>query len=518
MQKFYRDNYIKIYFWKFISIITGFLSLLVVVPHLSNEPELYGIYSFCISFTLYLTYADIGFLNAGQKYAAEAYARNNRKEELEIFGFTAAILILMTLPFAILMLFFSFNPDLLMTGLSEKGRGIIGRIFFIFATVLPFQIIIQRLVQSILIIRIKDYISMRIDVFFNLIKLGSVFFFFTADAYLIVEYYLFTSLITLLSSVIILMVIKKYEDYDFLFFLKSIRFRKKEFSLVKKLAYSSLALSLGWLIYYELDLIIIGKYFGPNEVAIYAIGFTFLNFLRTLWNSVFSPFSQRFNHFAVLNSDVELKKLIKTIIDYTLPLCILVIFTLFLASEKITYYWVGESYSDSINLMQILIIGTVFACVNFPASFYFNAKTRYKFIYALALILPVTFLLIITLLLPRYGLLAIAISKSLSMFLGFLISMVGISHIYNPIIAFKKWFINSSIMCWIISYIFPLILNNLFISQEKNSISLVILLFTLAVVILISYFLLLLTKQQQRNDLKSIWNYIYSLYKPTSTI
>ena len=85
MQKVYTKNYIKIYLWRTLSIISGFLSLLVVVPHLSNDLELYGIYSFCISFTLYLTYADIGFLNAGQKYAAEAYAKNNRKEDYNIF-------------------------------------------------------------------------------------------------------------------------------------------------------------------------------------------------------------------------------------------------------------------------------------------------------------------------------------------------------------------------------------------------------------------------------------------------
>ena len=117
MQKQYIKNYLKIYFWRFISILSGFLSLLIVVPHLSNNIELYGIYSFCISFTLYLTYADIGFLNAGQKYAAEAYAKNNRKEEVQILGFTAAILLLMVAPFSIAMIYFSFNPNIIINNI-----------------------------------------------------------------------------------------------------------------------------------------------------------------------------------------------------------------------------------------------------------------------------------------------------------------------------------------------------------------------------------------------------------------
>ena len=83
MDKNLTKNYINIYFWRSISIISGFLSLLIVVPHLSNNQELYGIYAFCISFSMYLTYADIGFLGAGQKYAAEEFAKGNRDEEIK---------------------------------------------------------------------------------------------------------------------------------------------------------------------------------------------------------------------------------------------------------------------------------------------------------------------------------------------------------------------------------------------------------------------------------------------------
>ncbi len=202
MQDLFIKNYIKIYFWRFTSIISGFLSLLFVVPHLSNNSELYGIYSICISFTLYLSYADIGFLNAGQKYAAEAYAKNNRKDEVEILGFTTAILLLMLVPFSISMIYLSLNPEIIIKNLSEKGQNIAGSIFLILGTIQPFQTIIKRLLESILIIRIKDYISLKIDVIFNLLKIGSIFFFFTNDLYLIVEYYLLITFLSLISSII----------------------------------------------------------------------------------------------------------------------------------------------------------------------------------------------------------------------------------------------------------------------------------------------------------------------------
>ena len=75
LQTNFNKNYIKIYFWRIFSVLTGFLSLLIVIPQLSFYKELYGIYSFCVSLNLYLAYADIGFLSAGQKYAAEEYAK-----------------------------------------------------------------------------------------------------------------------------------------------------------------------------------------------------------------------------------------------------------------------------------------------------------------------------------------------------------------------------------------------------------------------------------------------------------
>ena len=195
----FAKNYIKIYFWRTISLFSGFLSLLIVVPHLSNNQELYGIYIFCISFTLYLTYADIGFLGAGVKYAAEEYAKGNSKKEIEIFGFTAIILLLMILPFSLSMIYFSFYPEILISNLTLEGQKIAGNIFLILGVLSPFQIILQRLTQCILIIRIKDFISLRIDIIFNLIKIVSVFTFLQKENTLSLN--IFFLLICLLSLV-----------------------------------------------------------------------------------------------------------------------------------------------------------------------------------------------------------------------------------------------------------------------------------------------------------------------------
>ena len=509
----YSKNYLKIYLWKSISIISGFLSLLIVVPHLSNDAELYGIYSFCIAFTLYLTYADLGFLGAGQKYAAEAFARGNRQEEVKMLGFTAAILLLMVIPFSIAMIYFSFYPSLIIKGLSSSGIKVASNIFLIVGVVLPFQVILQRLVQSILIIRIKDYISLRIDVIFNLLKISSVFFFFSNGKYLVVEYYLFTVLATIVSSIIILFVIRKFENYDFYSLLKAIKLSKEQYNITKKLAYSSLFLTIAWLIYYELDLIIIGKYFGVKEVATYAIGFTFLNFLRTLWNAVFSPYAQRFNHFVATKSYNELKKLIIIIIDYTMPFIVIVTVTLIVSAKQLTILWVGNNFSESIIIMQSLIVGTLFIFVSNPASYYFSAKTKYNYINMISITLTLVFALGLVILIPKLGTLGIAISKSFAMFIGFIISIIGLSEIYNPMKIIKKWFLNLLIISALIILFLPFILERVFSKLEKNSIDLTLLILMLGTLILASYLMILLTKKKQRNDLKIIGNLLVTKIK-----
>lgn len=508
MQISYTKNYLKIYFWRTISIISGFLSLLIVVPHLSNNKELYGIYAFCISFLLYLTYADIGFLGASQKYAAEEFAKGNRNEEIKILGFTGAILLIMVLPFSIAMIYFSFNPQILINNLSDEGQKIAGNIFLIMGVLSPFQVIIQRLVQSILIIRIKDYISLRIDIAFNILKIASVFFFFSKDRYLVVEYFLFISLMNIFSSLIILVMIHKSENYDFLKLLKSIRLSKKYYQITKKLAFSSLVLTIGWLVYYELDLIVIGKWLGTHEVAIYAIGFTFLNFLRTLWNTVFSPYAQRFNHFAGNGEMIEMKSLIKKIIDYTLPLCFLTTLVLILGAKYIVLFWVGQEYVNSIIILQLLIIGTGFGFISQPANYYFIAKLKYRFIYLLAIVLPVVFLLGVVIFSHKMGIQAFALSKSVAMLAGFILSIVGLSSIINPIKIISKWILSLIFISGILIFFLPNILSIIFKDLNKDPIQLALLVALLGVIIGLSYFLILMTKQHTRSDLRIIYNKI----------
>jgi O-antigen/teichoic acid export membrane protein len=116
MQKSFTENYIKIYFWQSISLVLGFASLLIVIRYLSSNQSVYGIYSICLSVTIFLSYADLDFLGAGQKYAAEAYSRKEDEHELEYLAFSSFILLIFVLIIAGIFVFLGFNPVFLIKG------------------------------------------------------------------------------------------------------------------------------------------------------------------------------------------------------------------------------------------------------------------------------------------------------------------------------------------------------------------------------------------------------------------
>ena len=83
LQKSYTKNYFRIYTAQLFAVIFNVLSLVIVIPLFLIIREIYGIYSLCISFTIFLSYADLGFLNAGYKYASEYYAKNDKQKKLK---------------------------------------------------------------------------------------------------------------------------------------------------------------------------------------------------------------------------------------------------------------------------------------------------------------------------------------------------------------------------------------------------------------------------------------------------
>ena len=64
----YFKNYIHTYLWQSIALILHFFSFIIVIPFISENKEIFGIYSVCVSISIFLSYADLGFVKTAQKY------------------------------------------------------------------------------------------------------------------------------------------------------------------------------------------------------------------------------------------------------------------------------------------------------------------------------------------------------------------------------------------------------------------------------------------------------------------
>ena len=257
--------------------------MFIVIPFLSKDPSIFGIYSICISLGIFLNYADLGFLKSTKKYAAEFYARNDRTNEMKFLGFGSFILMIFTLLFTIVIFWFSYNPDSLIKELdSNRTFKIASDLLLVLAIFTPITIF-KRLIEMIYEIRLENFISRKIYLIGSLVTISSIFYFFGSGNYMIVEYFLFFKAVDLLVIVTCFFIAKRKYNYNFFKLFGCINFNSSVYKHSYKLAYSGLFTMLAWIVFYELDQLFIGKFIGPEKVAIYAIAFSFSIIFRQIF-------------------------------------------------------------------------------------------------------------------------------------------------------------------------------------------------------------------------------------------
>ncbi|MCD0473665.1 lipopolysaccharide biosynthesis protein [Flavobacterium sp. EDS] len=411
LQDSYTKNYIKIYFWQGISLILNFFSMFIVIPYLTANPVIYGVYTICISISIFLSYADLGFISAGQKYASESFARGKIEEEIKVIGFSNFILLLILIFFTICFFVLSCYPELIVQGLIDgPAKSIASSLFFILALFTPITLL-QRILQMICGVRLEDFIIQRSNIIASILKILSVLWFFGRDKYDIVGYFGFTQIVNLVASIITICIIKKRYNYNFILLLKSIRFRKEVFFRVKNLAFTSFFLTLAWILYYELDPIVIGRLLGPKQVAIYAIGLTILSFFRSILGILFSPFNARFNHFIGNNDKDGLESFFLQIVTILAPLIVLPIVTISMLVQPLLLSWVGSDYLESVVIARFLVLCNLFAFITYPTGILLMAKEKIKDMYLISALLPFVFWIGILGTFNIWGLKAFAIFK-----------------------------------------------------------------------------------------------------------
>ena len=484
-------NFIKIYLWQVISILFNFAALFIVTPFLSSNPPLYGIYTIVISAYLFIAYADFGFLSAGMKYAAESFALKKQKEEIEIIGFSGFIFLCFVILYALVIIIVSFKPEILIEGLkSASERAIATKLLLILAIFSP-VFVFQRIIQIIFGVRLQDYKFQRILIISNIIKISSTFYFFRNGNYQIVEYFLFSQLCILGAVIAGIILSKKQLNYDILFLFKSLKFSKAIYLKTKKLAFTSIFLTISWILYYEMDPFIIGKFLGTNSVAIYAIGLTLISYFRSLFGILFTPFVAKFNHFVGLQDKVGLQNYFVKVLIIFLPLTVFPVLSTFLSINSFILSWVGSQYSSSIVIAKILVLSYIFSFITSPSGILIMANERVKALFITSTLQPIIFWLGVICTFNSFGLAAFAYFKFIALLLESIIYLFIITKFLeiNIIHIFKQIMIPSFIPIIFIIVTYLLLKNQFPLQQNKlNLVKYCVLNMTCIFLGLISYY------------------------------
>lgn len=370
----YKKKYLLTYFWQFLSILLGFVSLFVVVPYLSSDKVLYGIYSVCTSLTIFFSYADLGFISAGVKYAAEYFIQGDKEKEIKIIGFVSFMMIMTFLVVSLIIIVCAIYPRLLISELQEGSAQFFLARWLLAILAMSCPVIIgQRVLSMVFTIRVEDYKYQRLSIIGSLLKIISVFYFFRAGHYQLLEYYVFFQLVNLLVVIVAFLYIRKY-GYKSNQLFSVIRFDKQIFNKVKKLGGTSLIMMVSMIFYYELDLIIIANYVGIEMVAIYAIALSAMSLVRTFMSLLYSPYSSRYNHYYGVGDMEGLQRFVKRIVLELSPMVCCPIVVLSCLSTPFVESWVGTEYAKSALLVAVMVISFIPNFLVTPVSAYFMAK------------------------------------------------------------------------------------------------------------------------------------------------
>ena len=377
----YVSNYYQTYIWQGLSILFNLISMFIVIPFISEEKTIFGIYSVCISTSIFLNYADIGFVSAAIKYAGESYARGEREDELRYYGLAGFILFILITVIALVYVLLAMKPSLLINGIENSEYLHVATSLLIVQAIFSYNNVLQRFVTSVFQVRIEQYIHQRVNILANIIKIVSVFYFFTSDHYDIVGYFIFIKLVELLALIVSIIIIRMKYHIFFTSYLKVFRYNKEIYFKTKTLAYSSLFVTVMWIVFYEMDVIVIGHYYGANLVAIYALAFTLIKFLRSITSVLYSPFKSRYNHFIGLGEPDKLRDLLKKVIMLTMPIIVLTVLSVVILSKPIVTTWAGSDYQSSGFIFAFLASSYLFSFIRIPGANLLVALEKVKDMY-----------------------------------------------------------------------------------------------------------------------------------------
>uniref|UniRef100_A0A7J2TLL2 Flippase n=1 Tax=Archaeoglobus fulgidus TaxID=2234 RepID=A0A7J2TLL2_ARCFL len=366
------------------SILVANLAGLVVVIFLARalKPELFGIYSLSLSLVyLFSTFADLGINNAATRYIAEAVSKDDRI----LAGSYSSFLLKIKLFLSVFVAAIVFSISNSVSEIFEKPLAIPLQMLSLFLLFSSLSALLVSMANALNDFRI-NFINSTI---FGLSKLLLTL------SFVIIGLSLFGAILALvISSLISLLFCLLYiRRFDFLFSGKR-NFQKSR--IFRFIAFTAF-LSFTWLIFANVDTVMVGYFLSSEDVAYYRAAFSIISAIIGLisFPAVLLPV------FVKLEGE-SLELAFHRAFKYSSALCIPSAVGLAIISEGILLFAYGSDYIKGLKAMMILSALLISPIFGIYGSF-FSSKERPELNFYPLLISMILNVFLNWILIPIYG-------------------------------------------------------------------------------------------------------------------
>jgi O-antigen/teichoic acid export membrane protein len=225
-------------------------------------------------------------------------------------------------------------------------------------------------------------------------------------------------IISLIALVIMLFDLKKVFGYSIREIFLSIRFDFEEFSKTKEIAISSFIGMIGWVIFYEIDIVILARFFPLNQLSFYSISLIVLSLFRTFTGILFGSFSNRINNLYGNNDLSGYYNFSKIFLYISSPIVLYATFSYLVLSDFFILHWVGINYIFSSSISQFLVLGYSLSFISYISSSLLLSQNRIKESLYISLFQPIIYWGSVYLLYRYFGLITVAFMKFIVLFIS----------------------------------------------------------------------------------------------------
>jgi hypothetical protein len=116
-----------------------------------------------------------------------------------------------------------------------------------------------------------------------------------------------------------------------------------------------------------------------------------MEYFRSIFGIIFSPFTAKFNHYIGLRDFENLKTNFVKVLVITLLLIVFPILSVSTTIKHFIFTWVGPQYVDSVPIACVLVMGYMFSFITSPSGILVMAFEKARMLYFTNTLLPVVY-------------------------------------------------------------------------------------------------------------------------------